>query len=130
MNEPPVSYGDPLSAPFWAAAARHEFVLQHCLACEAYQFYPRPFCLTCGSGDLAWAPSRGHGTMYSQTTVHVPVLPEVPPPYVVALVELDEGVRFTAGIVGGPSAIGDPVRLAWRAREGQPPLPVFTNEEA
>ena len=32
-------------------------------------------------------------------------------------------------IGGGPTVIGDRVRLAWREREGQPPLPVFTAAE-
>ena len=129
MSETQVSFGDPVSAPFWAAASRHEFLLQRCTQCRTYQFYPRPFCLKCGSFDVTWAPAAGTGTIYSQTTIHVSVLPELPPPYVVALVELDEGPRFTAGIVGGPTVIGDRVRLAWREREGQPPLPVFTAAE-
>jgi uncharacterized OB-fold protein len=129
VSEAPVAFGDPISAPFWAAASRYEFVLQRCSECQAYQFYPRPFCLKCGSAEVSWVPASGNGTIYSQTTVHVAVLPELPPPYVVALVELDEGPRFTGGIVGGPSTIGGRVHLAWREREGQPPLPVFTPEE-
>ena len=96
-----------MTAPFWAAAERHQFILQRCAACGAHQFYPRPFCLVCGSAEVAWVPSAGRGTIYAQTTVHVPVIPELEPPYVVALVQLDEGPRYTAGIVGGPSAIGD-----------------------
>jgi uncharacterized OB-fold protein len=122
-------FGDPLSAPFWAAAKRREFVLQRCVACGARQFYPRPFCLRCNAAELSWVTSTGRGTIYSQTTVHVPVIPELPPPYVVALVQLDDGPRYTAGIVGGPSAIGDRVRLAWRERDGRPPLPVFTPDK-
>jgi uncharacterized OB-fold protein len=126
VSERPTPFGDPLTEPFWAAAERHEFVLQRCAGCGAFQFYPRPFCLRCGSADVAWVPSAGTGTIHSQTTVHVPVIPELTPPYVVALIQLDEGPRYTAGIVGGPSAIGDRVRLTWRDREGRPPLPVFT----
>lgn len=125
MTEYSTGFGDPMTAPFWAAAERREFVLQRCGACGAHQFYPRPFCLCCGSADVAWVPAAGRGTIYAQTTVHVPVIPELEPPYVVALVDLDEGPRYTAGIVGGPSAIGDRVRLAWRDRDGRPPLPVF-----
>jgi len=59
------------------------------------------------------------------TVTRVQLLPELPPPYVVALVELDEGPRLLTNIVGAPCKIGDRVRLAWRTREGAPPLPVF-----
>jgi uncharacterized OB-fold protein len=127
VSEPTLPpFGDPLTAPFWAAAERRQLVIQRCAACGVYQFYPRPFCLRCGSDAVEWVPARGTGTIYAQTTVHVPVVPELTPPYVVALIELDEGPRYTANVVGGPSAIGDRVRLAWRERAGLPPLPVFT----
>jgi uncharacterized OB-fold protein len=118
-------YGDALSAPFWAAAARHELLLQRCSDCGAYQFYPRPFCLACQSDNVAWTPVAGTGTIYSQTTVHIQVLPDLPPPYTVAVVQLDEGPRLTANIVNGETQIGAPVRVTWRARAGLPPLPVF-----
>lgn len=119
------SYGDPLTAPFWAAAKRHEFVLQRCASCDTYQFYPRPFCLRCLSDAVEWVPSLGLGTIHSLTTVHVRVVPELDPPYMVALVQLDEGLLFTANVVGGPGAIGERVRMIWRERAGLPPLPVF-----
>jgi uncharacterized OB-fold protein len=53
------------------------------------------------------------------------VVDELPPPYQLALVDLDEGARLLSNIEGQTVAIGDRVRLAWRAREGLPPLPVF-----
>src|SRR4051794_6297999 len=119
-------YGDALSQPFWEAATRHELVLQHCADCGRYQFYPRPFCLSCQSDNIAWTPASGAGTVYSQTTVHIQIAPEFNPPYIVAVVELDEGVRMLANIVDGDTQIGNRVKVAWRPREGQPPLPVFT----
>jgi uncharacterized protein len=122
--QPP--FGDPLMEPFWSAAREHRLLLQHCRQCGTYQFYPRPFCLACDSADVEWAPARGTGTIYAQTTVHLQVLPELAPPYVVGLVQLDEGPRYTATIVDGPSAIGDRVRVAWRDRAELPPLPIFS----
>jgi uncharacterized protein len=124
------SFGDPLSAPFWEAAARRELVVQRCTACGAFQFYPRPFCLACDATELEWARVEGGGTVYATTTVHMEVVPALAPPYVVAVVELDEGPRLTTNIVGGDASIGTRVRLAWREREDAPPLPVFTPEEA
>ena len=70
-------------------------------------------------------PVGGGATVYAMTTVHLRVDPALEPPYVVAVVELDEGPRLTTNIVGGQAPIGDRVRLAWRERDGAPPLPVF-----
>jgi uncharacterized OB-fold protein len=51
--------------------------------------------------------------------------PGFTPPYVAAVVELDEGPRLTTNLVDGEFRIGDPVEVAWRARPGAPPVPVF-----
>jgi uncharacterized OB-fold protein len=118
-------YGDPLTQAFWSAARRHELMVQRCAKCGSHQFYPRPMCLRCDSLDLAWVPVKGDGEVYSMTIVHLPVLPELTPPYVVAVVRLDEGPRITTNIEGGPVAIGDRVRLSWRDRDGLPALPIF-----
>ncbi len=118
-------YGDALSAPFWEAARRHVLTVQRCASCGHHQFYPRPYCLACQSDDLTWVPVAGTGTIYSQTTVHIQIAPEFDPPYTVALVELDEGPRLLTQIEGAGAAIGDPVRVRWRARPDAPPLPVF-----
>ena len=114
-----------LTAPFWDAAARHELTIQRCRACGAHQFYPRPFCLACDSADLVWVSAAGTGTVYAMTTVHLQVSPEFEPPYVVAIVQLDEGPRLMTNIVEGGCRIGDRVQVTWRARADAPPLPVF-----
>lgn len=118
-------YGDPRHVPFWQAAARHELWIQRCGRCGTHQFFARPFCLACEAEDVAWVAASGFGTIYSMTTVHRQVSPDLPAPYVNALVQLDEGPRFLTRIVGGPCAIGDRVRVRWQERTGAPPLPVF-----
>ncbi len=118
-------YGDPITAPFWDAATREELLVQRCTACGHHQFYPRRFCLECSSEAVEWVRARGTGTVYSQTTVHVQIATEFEPPYVAALVELDEGPRLLTNLEG-PCAIGDRVAVRWRERQGLPPLPVFT----
>jgi uncharacterized OB-fold protein len=120
-----IPYGDAFTAPFWAGARRHELLLQCCDDCGSRQHYPRPMCLACGSLRLSWTRGSGLGTVYSRTTVHIQVEPDRPPPYVVAVVQLDEGPRMLTTIVGGSTAIGDRVRLAWQDRGELPPLPVF-----
>ena len=58
--------------------------------------------------------------------IRLPVIPDLPPSYQLALVDLDEGVRMLTNIEGETARIGDRVTLHWRDREGGlPPLPVF-----
>jgi uncharacterized OB-fold protein len=120
-----IGAADPTTEPFWQACAERRLIVQRCTACGAHQFYPRPFCLACESGSLEWVEARGSGTIYSLTTVRIPVTGELPPPYLLALVDLDEGPRLLTNIEAPGAQIGDRVTLAWRARDGLPPLPVF-----
>lgn len=117
--------GDPTTAEFWRATRERRLIVQHCISCDAFQFYPRPFCLSCFSRDVEWQQVSGRGTVYSKTTVRIPVIDEMPPPYVVGIVELDEGPRLTTNLVGVEPAIGDRVIVAWHERGELPPLPVF-----
>ena len=126
MSEPAAkTHGDPLSAPFWEAAWRRELVVQRCRRCGAHQLFARPFCLACDGTDLEWIPASGLGTIYSMTTVRRQMSPDLPVPYVNALVELDEGPRLLTNIVGGDCAIGERVRVVWQDRPAAPPLPLF-----
>lgn len=63
--------------------------------------------------------------MYSQTTVHIKVLPDLLPPYTVVLVTLDEGPRVLGAMLSRESQIGDRVQVAWQERSDAPPLPAF-----
>jgi len=119
-------YGDPITYPFWEAAERHELLIQRCPECDSYQFYPRPFCLACNTSNVEWVQAKGGATIYSMTTVHVQIAPQLNPPYVAAVIELDEGPRMLTNIEGGSPRIGDRVKLAWREREDAPPLPIWT----
>lgn len=116
---------DPTTAEWWRAAAEGALLVQRCDACGAHQLYPRPFCLGCESGDVRWVSSRGMGRVYSLTTVHVPVVAWLAPPYVVALVELDEGPRLLTNLVGPPCRIGDRVEVSWDVRDSLV-VPLFT----
>ena len=124
-DAPETLVGDPTTEPFWTACRERRLLIQRCETCGHHQFYPRPFCLACESAELRWVDASGEGRIYSMTTVRVPADPSMPPPYVVAIVELTEGPRLLTNIEGGSAAIGDAVRLRWREREPLPPLPVF-----
>jgi len=117
---------DPTTEPFWAACAQHRLIVQRCTGCGVHQHYPRPYCLTCDGRDMEWADTTGRGTIYALTVMRLPVIPELVPPYLLALVDLDEGVRMLTNIAGDTARIGDRVMLMWRDRTGGlPPLPVF-----
>lgn len=114
----PLPQPSPISGPYWAAAKRHQFVLQQCSACEKYVFYPRALCPHCGSAALEWREASGRGTVYTFTVARRatmrPFEPDVP--YVIAIVELEEGPRMTTNIVGcDPDAVrvGMPVAVAF-----------------
>lgn len=91
-----------LSRPFWEAARRHELLIQRCYACEHYIFYPRYNCPHCGSRELHWAKASGRGRVYTYTVARRPTHPAFADrvPYVIAIVELEEGPRMTTNIVG------------------------------
>jgi uncharacterized protein len=123
-----VTYGDAITAPFWAAAERGELLVQECRACGARQFTPRRLCLACASDDVGWLRCAGTATVHSVTVSHLEVLPDVPPPYAVAIVALDEGPRMLTRLVGPgalDAAIGDRATLDWLPRDESPSLPVF-----
>lgn len=82
------------NAEFYAFLARGELRLQRCSACGAFRHPPRHRCAQCGSLDATWQPVSGRGRLFSWTVTHRPVDPAFTPPYVVAVVELEEGPRL------------------------------------
>lgn len=106
------------SRPFWDAAKRHELQIQCCGSCGAHIFYPREVCAECLSSELRWIQASGKGTLYSYTVALAPTHPAFADdvPYIVAIVELEEGPRITTNIVGcEPEAveIGMPVEATY-----------------
>lgn len=106
----PIMSPAPDGARFWEMAARHRLELPYCASCRRAFFYPRILCPTCGSRDITWVRATGRGTLYS-FCVHyqssVPGLAEAVP-FATALVELEEGPRMMAFLVGVPA---DPERI-------------------
>ncbi len=88
--------------PFWDGCKEGRFLIRHCNACGADHFYPRPFCPTCWSDDVAWKEASGRATLYTYSVVHVNDLPPFGErvPYVAAIVELEEGPRAMTNVEG------------------------------
>ncbi len=78
------------TAPFWAAAAEHRLSLPRCAACGRLVWYPADACGRCGGTEHAWVDLSGRGTLFSWVVVHQQFLPQYEPPFVTALVAVDE----------------------------------------
>ena len=100
----PLPTPDPLTKTFWDSVKAHAMQLQHCGDCQKFIYYPRAVCPHCGSRKLAWKPVSGKGKGYG-FTINMGKHPSVAAfaadaPYVVAVVELDEGPRLMTNLVG------------------------------
>jgi len=118
------------AAHYFAAAADERLELQRCAVCAKVWFFPRPACVACGATDYAWIPASGRGTVHSFSVVRRAPSPEFRAlvPYVVALIELEEGPRMMANVVGDDAlevSIGDAVALTFEDRGEGRKLPQF-----
>jgi uncharacterized OB-fold protein len=98
----PVPVPDVDSAPFWEACRQHRLLLQRCAGCGQTRFPPSGLCPHCRSGEFNWLTASGRGRLYSWIVVRHPVPREIyadDVPYVVALVDLEEGVRMPTNMV-------------------------------
>jgi uncharacterized OB-fold protein len=130
MYEKPLPVVDPESAPYWAALKERRLILKRCLDCGRHHFYPRALCPHCHSDALEWSDARGTGSIYSYTVARRPAGPafKADAPYVVAVVELDEGARMMTHIVTDDVEsvrIGQRVAVAFEAVTDEITLPKF-----
>jgi hypothetical protein len=121
---------DEESRGYWEALARHELYLQRCRACGTLRFYPRALCPGCLADATDWVRASGRGTVYSFTVTHQNQAPGFRDalPYVLAIVELAEGVRLMTNVVGcAPDAvrIGMPVEVVFEDVTPDITLPKF-----
>ncbi len=95
-----------------AAGAAH-LVGVRCEGCGARFFPRRRVCARCLSREMTTVPLSTRGTLYTYTTVHQST-PEFATPYLLAYVDLPEGVRLLAqlsGVQPGEARIGMPLEL-------------------
>lgn len=119
------------TAAYWAAAKDQRLVIQRCTDCGACQFYPRAFCVSCLSDKTQWIDAGGQGHIYTFTISRIAPSPafESRLPYVVALIDLDEGVRMLANILDADLArvaIGARVSVCFESVSESCTLPQFT----
>jgi uncharacterized OB-fold protein len=97
----PLPAPTPDSKPFWDAAREHELRIQRCLDCREAYFYPRNVCPHCLSGNVEWFRASGRGRLHTFSIVYRGLKhPPLAAPYVLAMVELEEGPRLMTNLVG------------------------------
>jgi len=106
---------------YWQAASKEELVYQVCSACSHTLSYPRGVCPLCQAGELEWRTSKGRGTVTSFSVVHRAPTPafKADVPYVLALVDFEEGFKLMMNILGDDAqetAIGDSVEVMFEPR--------------
>jgi uncharacterized protein len=123
----------PLVSPdtefFWAGTRAGELRIQRCAACGALRHPPGPMCPACGSPATGeYLVADGTGEVYSYVVHHHPPVPGKTPPFVVALVQLPEGVRIMGELLGvrpEEAGIGQPVRVAFERVDDELTLPAW-----
>lgn len=128
----PLPQPDPVTQPFWDSLKAHAMQLQRSRTTGQWVYYPRLVMPGNPEDELEWAPVTGRGTVYAIAIPHVHPNPafRALAPYVVALVELEEGTRVLSNLVDvqpTPEAvtIGMPVELVYDDVTDEITLPRF-----
>jgi uncharacterized protein len=98
MSEKPTPVPTPETQPYWDGAASGELRIQRCRDCGRAYFYPRAVCPHCGSTNVEWFAASGSATLHSYI-INERATSGYDPPFVIAIVELEEGPRMLTNII-------------------------------
>ena len=121
----------PDTQPYFDAASRGVLSLPRCDECQELFFYPRSWCPRCSSDRLTWVDCSGRATLYSYVIAsHAAQGFDDEAPYAIALVQLEEGPRLMANVVGIPQdpehlILDMPLQVIFE-RRGDITIPNFT----
>jgi uncharacterized OB-fold protein/acyl dehydratase len=119
---------------FWFEGAReHRLLIQRCKKCGTLRHPPRPMCSECRSYDWDVVIASGRGTVYSFVVNHYPQVPAFDYPLAIGLIELEEGTRLVANVIGVDPAdirVGMPVEVEWVDHDPDLTLPAFRPRES
>lgn len=123
MNAKPKPDITSLNAPFWEGTAKGELRIQHCDACGANFRFTHPWCPSCWAADPGWTVASGEGVVATYSVLHIAPFAAFQDslPYVLALIDLKEGVRMMANVVECDPKdvrIGMPVNVIYEDRDG------------
>ncbi len=107
------------SEAWWDAVQNRRLMVNACRACARNSLYSRPFCPHCWSEDVALVPASGRARLYTWSVVHENAAPfDSRTPYVLAMVDLDEGPRLMTVIEDCPdTALQADLELVLEFRE-------------
>ncbi|BDX33492.1 acyl dehydratase [Mycobacterium antarcticum] len=116
----PIPIPTPTTQPFWDALSEHKIRIQYSPSTNQYVFYPRILAPGTLADDLEWREIGGGGSLYTFTVSHRAVSPHFADdvPQILAVVQWDEGPRFSTEIVNAEPGV---IRVGMRVR------PVFTD---
>jgi uncharacterized OB-fold protein len=114
--------------PFWTGGRDGQLLIQRCEACDRWIHPPVRRCPTCG-GDVVATPVSGRGTLFTFTVNEQQFVPTAPPPYVIAIIQLDEqdDLRVPANLVNcdfDSLRCGMPVQVLFE-ENGEIYVPIF-----
>lgn len=131
MPQRPIPEATPETQEFWDGARRHELRIQRCKGCGKAYFFPRPFCPRCSSRDVEWFTASGRAKLHTYVINHRPA-PGFKDwtPYVIAIVELEEGPRMMSNVVGVEASpehlpLDLPLEVTWERQSDEITLPLF-----
>jgi uncharacterized protein len=87
------------TAFFWEGLKSERLLVQRCDGCTTLRHPPRPMCPQCQSLKWSTIEATGRGTVISYVIPRHPPMPFFDDGYIVALVELEEGVRLVTNLV-------------------------------
>jgi uncharacterized OB-fold protein len=103
-----VAYEKPLpiitdeNREYWEYIKKHELRMQKCGQCEWIRFPVSILCPKCHSMETEWVKLSGRGVIYSYVIYRMAYHPAYQDdiPYVVAIIQLEEGPRMESNITG------------------------------
>ena len=104
---------------FWKYVAQEDLRLQRCSQCGQFRYPPGPCCPNCLSPESVWTSLSGNGRVISWNEFQRQYFPTMPPPYVVAAIETDEGPIMIGNIPSPADAMsfGAPVTVYFEHTE-------------
>lgn len=121
------------TAYFWEGTALGVLRIQACGACGALRHPPGPCCPRCHTFERTYVAASGRGIVHSYVVHRHPSVPGRQLPILIALVDLEEGVRLLAEVVDcdpDELEIGMTVTVGFQRIDDDLTLPVFRKEQA
>ncbi|MAO89857.1 MAG: nucleic acid-binding protein [Dehalococcoidia bacterium] len=98
---------------YWNKTSQGQLWLRKCNECSKAYFYPRDISPCCFSRETEWVQSSGRGIVYAFSIIyrspHEGFQDEAP--FIIAIVELQEGPRMSTNIVGIENPSPDTLRI-------------------